>query len=136
MTAFLKNNQHFQRGVSDMYRKGTELADKLYQKAPEVIQKVSNISRQVGNVLGTIGNKLLSDSIVRDLANSNPTLKGIYYNANKATNLAMVGGLLGNQISNLTNKDSYNNGSHESNIRDAIQRGKRIVDIGNLMNYA
>jgi hypothetical protein len=133
---FFKN---FQRGVSDMYRKGTELADKLYQKAPEAIQKVSNISRQVGNVLGTvgnIGNKLLSDSVVRDLANSNPTLKGIYNNANKATNLAMVGGSLGNQISNLTNKDSYNNGSHESNIRDAIQRGKRIVDTGNLMNYA
>jgi hypothetical protein len=133
---FFKN---FQRGVSDMYRKGTELADKLYQKAPEVIQKVSNISRQVGNVLGTvgnIGNKLLSDSVVRDLANSNPTLKGIYNNANRATNLAMVGGSLGNQISNLTNKDSYNNGSHESNIRDAIQRGKRIVDTGNLMNYA
>jgi hypothetical protein len=133
---FFKN---FQRGVSDMFRKGSELADKLYQKAPEVIQKVSNVSKKVGDVLGTfgnIGNKLLSDPAVRDLANSNSTLKGIYNNANKATNLAMVGGSLGNQISNLTNKDSYNNGSHESNIRDAIQRGKKIVDTGNLIHYA
>ena len=143
---FFKNAM---RGVSDMFRKGTANATELFKKAPAIAQDVMNKGREIaghvsnvastaGHILGVVGNaggKILSDPTVRHLAGQNESTKRAYDIANRGTNIAMVGGSLANQVGRFTDEKQYNSGSHEANIRDAIQKAKKIKDEANMIQY-
>jgi hypothetical protein len=142
---FFKNAM---RNVSDMFKKGTANATELFKKAPAIAEDVLNKGREIANVvskgagqaghilgvIGNVGSKLLSDGTVKDLANYNDNTRRAYDMANRGTNMAMVGSSLANQASRFTDERQYN-GSHESNIRDAIQKAKKIKNEANMIQY-
>jgi len=125
------------RSVSDMFRKGTQITDSLFQKGRQFSGKVSHGSGVVGNILGDIanaGSSILNNQHVKNLANQSSAGRMAYNIGNKITNGAMLGSSLANQVSRFTDEKSYK-GSHEDNIRDAIQRAKSIHKEGNMVNY-
>jgi len=142
---FFKNAM---RNVSDMFRKGTANATELFKKAPAIAQDVMNKGRELagtvssiastaGHILGVgadVGSKVLSDPTIRAIAQQNESTKRAYDMANRGTNMAMVGSSVANQVGRFTDENQYK-GSHEANIRDAIQKAKKIQNEANMIQY-
>jgi hypothetical protein len=142
---FFKNAM---RNVSDMFKKGTQNATELFKKAPAIAQdvfdkgrevagNVSNYATQAGDILGKvakIGSSILADDTVRGLAGTNEHTRRAYDIANRGANMAHVGSSLAGQVGRFTDERQYN-GSHESNVRDAISKAKKIKDEAQLVRY-
>ena len=84
--------------------------------------------------MADFGQRLLNDPNLRNLANYNDHTRRAYDIANKGTNLTHLGSSIANQVSRFTDEGSYK-GSHEDNLRDALQRAKSIQKEGNLIHY-
>ena len=125
------------RSINDLFKKGTRIADSLFQNSRGLASSVSRGSKIAGEVLeqvADIGSKILNDPNVRHLANYNNDTRKICDISNKGVNLAHLGSSLGKQVSRFTDEGSYR-GSHDENLRDALQRAKPIQKEANLVHY-
>ena len=118
---------NFVRRTGNLFRSAPPVINRLFNQGRTLASQASPILGRIANglaVASEYGNKIANHEGLRSI--NSPTLQSGLNTLSTASQLADRGSGLSNNLANFTNESSYNKGSHEANLTNALQRAKDI----------